>query len=462
MPAPATAPRPEVPESPAGALRKTAGPCALYSPLTLQELEEKRQMTVDDKLNDPAFFATGDYYGLFDRMRSEDPVHWTQSPDRRGYWSVFRHVDVKHVLSEPELFSSEREGVMPVIDDAMAAIAHDAMGVGENVLTIDPPRHAAFRKVMATPFLPKALADGEARTKTLIGEIFDQLPAHGEIDLVSDLAVRIPMAVICDILQLPREDWEEMLGWGKMAIGGTDPEYMQGSPAETVSRGFRLMYEYSARRSSERRGCPFADPLTMLANATVENQALTPSQIAHNGVQLMLAGFETTRNAFSGGVLALLEHPEQMALLREDPKRLRLAVEEIVRWSDPVISLMRTATADTQLGGRSIRAGERLLLWFPSANRDEAVFDQPYRFDVTRHPNLHIGFGAGPHFCLGGPLAKIEIRLAMEQLMERYDGIEITGPVQRVQSSFVGGLKHLPVRLIPQAQRSSAATAAVA
>lgn len=271
---------------------------------------------------------------------------------------------------------------------------------------------------------------------------------RGEIDLVGDLAVRIPMAVICDILALPPSDWDALLGWGKMAIGGTDPEYRQGSAAETVSHGYRLLYEYSQRKASERRGCPFSDPLTALANAELGGQPMTQSEIAHNGTQLMLAGFETTRNAFSGGVLALLRNPEQMALLREDPKRLRLGVEEFVRWSDPVISLMRAATRDTELRGRTIRAGDRLMLWFPSANRDEEVFDQPYKFDITRHPNLHIGFGGGPHFCLGGPLAKLEIRLAMEELLARYDGIEITGPVERVQSSFVGGLKHLPVRLI--------------
>lgn len=240
-----------------------------------------------------------------------------------------------------------------------------------------------------------------------------------------------------------------MLNWGKMAIGGTDPEYQQGTAAETVSHGFRLLYDYSLRRSFERRGCPFSDPLTLLVNATVYDQALTPSQVAHNAVQLMLAGFETTRNALSGGVLALLEHPAQMALLQEDPKRLRLAAEEFVRWSDPVISLMRTTTAETALGGKKIREGERVMMWFPSANRDPEVFERPYEFDITRHPNQHLGFGAGPHFCLGGPLAKLELRLTMEALLERYDGIEITGPVERVQSTFVGGLKHLPVRLKP-------------
>lgn len=407
-------------------------------------------MHVDEQLNDPAFFSTDAYYGLFDRMRREDPVHWTASPDGRGYWSIFRHADMKRMLNEPQLFSSEREGVMPVIDTAMAEIAHEAMGVGENVLTIDPPRHGEYRKVMSAPFLPKALADGESRTQQLIAEIFDALPVHGEVDLVSDLAVKIPMAVICDILDLPREDWDTLLAWGKMAIGGTDPEYMQGSAAETVLGGFRKLFDYSAGLADERRGCPLSDPLSLMANAQINGCPMSHSQVAHNGVQLMLAGFETTRNAFSGGVLALLQNPAQMALLRDDPKRLRLAVEEFVRWSDPVISLMRTATADTEIGGKRVKAGERLLMWFPSANRDEDVFDQPYTFDVTRHPNLHLGFGAGPHFCLGGPLAKIEIRLAMEELIERYSGIEITGPVERVQSSFVGGLKHLPVRLIPK------------
>jgi cytochrome P450 len=413
-------------------------------------------MHVDEQLNDPAFFAIGEHYRLFDRMRAEDPVHWTASPDGRGYWSVFRHADIKTILNDPMVFSSEREGVFPVIDDEMAAIAAEAWGVGQNVAMIDPPRHTAVRKVISTPFLPKALADGEERTARLVGEIFDQLPQHGEIDLVSDLAVRIPMAVICDILDLPTSAWDDMLTWGKQAIGGSDPEYQVGSVAETVIHGFRRLQAYAEQHSAQRRGCPFSDPLTALANASIDGEPLSQRMVTYNAVQIILAGFETTRNAFSGGVLALLEHPEQMALLREDPRRLRLATEEIVRWSDPVISLMRTPTRDTELGGTRIRENERVMLWFPSANRDAEVFERPYDFDVTRHPNLHLGFGAGPHFCLGGPLAKMEIRLALEQLLSRYDGIEITGPIERVQSTFVGGLKHLPVKLKARAASRAA------
>ena len=191
-------------------------------------------MSVDNKLNDPAFFATDEYYALFDQMRRDDPVHWTNSPDGRGYWSVFRHADLKRILNEPTTFSSEREGVMPAVDPEMVEIAKDAMGVGENVLTIDPPRHGEVRKVMSHPFMPKALAASEARVKELLGKIFDQLPEHGEIDLVGDLAVKIPMAVICDILELPEKDWDKLLSLGKMAIGGSDPEYQQHRVSKPV------------------------------------------------------------------------------------------------------------------------------------------------------------------------------------------------------------------------------------
>ena len=175
---------------------------------------------VDAKLNDASFFAGTEYYQLFDRMRVEDPVHWTESPDRRGYWSIFKHEDLKIILNAPETYSSERQGVMPAVDDAMTEIAKDAMGVGENVLTVDPPRHTEIRKMMASPFMPKALSDYEKRAKKLIGKIFDEIPDKEEIDLVTDLAVRIPMAVICDLLDLPQDDWDKLLAWGKMGIGG--------------------------------------------------------------------------------------------------------------------------------------------------------------------------------------------------------------------------------------------------
>ncbi|MGB1883574.1 MAG: cytochrome P450 [Gammaproteobacteria bacterium] len=403
--------------------------------------------TIDEKLCSPAFFAEGDYYGLFKALRQSTPVKWTVGPNGHGFWSLFWHADVKRVLNEPELFSSEREGVMPLMDDQIDEVAEEAFGVGDNILTIDPPRHAEFRQAVAQPFVPKALKAAERNTEALIHEIFDALPEDGECDLVEDLAARIPMAVICDLLQIPREDWGDMLAWGRMAVGGTDPEFQQGTVAETIRKGFRRVRGRGQELALSRRGCPYSDPLTLLANARVGDRPMTDSEVAYNAQTLLLAGFETTRNAFSGGVLALLEHPDQMQLLRDDPKKIRLAVEELVRWSDPVTSIMRVATADTRVGEQDIAAGDRVVLWLASANRDEAAFDEPDRFDVTRHPNLHVGFGAGPHFCLGGPLAKDELRVAVEQLLSRYEGIEITGPIERVQSNFIGGIKRMPMKL---------------
>jgi cytochrome P450 len=418
-------------------------------------------MTIDEQLTSHSFFADEkNFYELFRKMRRDDPMHWTMNPGGTPFWSAFRHADIKRIFEEPEIFSSERGGIMPLIGAEMDAIGAETFGLGENVLVVDPPRHTELRKVIATPFLPMALKDSEARTAQLISEIFDRLPESGECDLVSDLGAKIPMAVICDILQVPSSDWASMLKWGQMALGGNDPEYQEGTATETILKGFRSMFNYTGKLGMERRGCPFSDPMSQLANTQVAGRDLTESEVAYNGQQLLLAGFETTRNSFAGGVYALLQHPEQMAILRKDRRVIRLAVEEFVRWTNPVLSLMRTATADVEIGGKQIKAGDRVVCWTASANRDEDVFERPDEFDVTRHPNRHLGFGAGPHFCLGGPLAKIELRCAVEELLERYEGIELNGQVERVHSVFVGGLKHMPVRLRKRAKATAQEQAA--
>ena len=192
------------------------------------------------------------------------------------------------------------------------------------------------------------------------------------------------------------------------------------------------------------------DPLAIMANSKINGKPLTEQEIGRNGMLLLVAGFETTRNAFAGGVQALLEHPEQMQYLRENPKGMRLAVEEVVRWTNAACAFRRMATADTELGGKEIKKGDSVVVWFPSANRDEEVFTDPDTFDVTRHPNQHIGFAAGAHFCLGAPLAKLELALALQEVLERYDGIEVTGSVSYIPSNFVFGLESMPVRLLPK------------
>ena len=419
-------------------------------------MTESTAQTVDEKLIDPAFFGDeAQFYELFAQMRREDPVHWTSGADGIEFWSLFKHSDIKKLLNDTHLFSSEREGDMPIFNRDLEIVAAEAFGIGDSILVTDPPRHTELRKVVDPPFKPKALEELSERCGYLIKEIFDRLPENGECDVVSDIGAKIPMAVICDILKIPEKDWDTIFKWGKMTLGSGDPEYVEAgsSVLDTMLSGFRSMRTYCGDLALERRGCPFSDPITRLANAEINGRRLTDAEIAYNALVLLIAGFETTRNAFAGGVLALLQNPDQMAKLREDPKLIRLAAEEMVRWTNPVISIMRVATADTEIGAKQIKEGDRIVAWLASANRDEEAFESANKFDVTRHPNLHVGFSGGAHFCVGGPLAKMEISFALKEVLDRYDGIEIIGPVERVQANFVGGLKRLPVRLQRKASR---------
>lgn len=411
--------------------------------------------TVDERLTDPAFFADESFYDLLAQMRRDDPVHWTLGRNSARFWSLFKHADIKRVLGDAESFSSEREGMVPIMDEALREANMDAFKRGESIITTDPPRHGKLRELASAPFMPKALQDNAEHVAALIREIFDELPMDGEIDLVDDLAGKIPMVVICDILGIPRQDWGYLIKLGKMAISGSDPEYQREGAAETTAAGYRLLREYTLKLVMPRRGCPHADALSTLANGKIDGTPLSESELVEMGILLMLAGFETTRNAVAGGILALLQHPEQMNLLRQDHKLIRRAVEEIVRWTNPAITMMRVATSDAvrvaranaEISGKQIKEGDRLVLWFASANRDESVFERADQFDVTRSPNPHIGFGFGPHTCLGGPLAKLELRITLEELLKRYNGVESTGKPERSQANFVGGLKRFPVRL---------------
>ena len=299
-------------------------------------MTENTAQTVDQKLTDPAFFADEDrFYDLFAQLRRNDPVHWTVGPDGLGLWSVFKHPDVKKILNDTALFSSEREGDMPIFNSDVEIVAAEAFGIGQSILVTDPPRHTEMRKFVDPPFKPRGLEEFSERCGRLIKDIFDRLPENGECDVVSDIGAKIPMAVICDILKIPEEDWDTIFKWGKMTLGSGDPEYVEAgsSMLETALSGFRSMRAYCSMLALERRGCPFSDPLTRLANAEIDGKRLTDSEVAYNGLVLLIAGFETTRNAFAGGVLALLQNADQMTKLRENPKLIRLAAEEMVRWT---------------------------------------------------------------------------------------------------------------------------------
>jgi cytochrome P450 len=322
------------------------------------------------------------------------------------------------------------------------------LGSGEMMLMTDPPLHGAMRRAFNRLMLPRAVGRFEVPGPQLVTEILDEALSRGECDFVLDVAARLPMAFICEIMGIPRGDWSDMFKWGNMIAGNEDPEYQveSGSPVDTRMEGTVSIGKYCANASLERRGGDGEDLLSVLGNARINGRLLSDRELAHNGLLYVGAGLETTRNAISAGLLALLEHPVELDLLLNDESLLPTAVEEILRWSSPVTHFARVAMKDTELHGKQIHAGDRVVLWFPSGNRDEEVFANPYTFDIRRSPNEHIAFSRGEHFCAGAHLARLELRLMLQALLKRTKQIELTGKVERLRSNFLAGIKHMPVR----------------
>lgn len=401
---------------------------------------------LDAALSDPEFFIDHDPHPLWKELREHDPIHWTEGLGK-PFWSVTRYDDIVSVVSRPTLFSSAYLIGLPSSPE-MEQVTPEMLGAGEMMLMTDPPLHGAMRRAFNRLLLPRAVGRFEAPGPQLVREILDEATARGECDFVLDVAARMPMAFICEIMGIPRDDWAAMFRWGNMVAGNEDPEYQveSGSPLDTREEGSRNIGHYCLNAALERRGGDGEDLLSVLGNATLNGRLLTRTELAHNGLLYVGAGLETTRNAISAGLLALLEHPDQMDLLLEHPEIMPTAVEEVLRWASPVTHFVRVATADTELGSKQIRAGDRIALWFPSGNRDETAFEHPYVFNLKRKPNDHLAFSRGEHFCGGAHLARLELRLTLEALLPRLKQIQVAGKVERLRSNFLAGIKHLPVR----------------
>jgi cholest-4-en-3-one 26-monooxygenase len=401
---------------------------------------------IDEALSDPGFFIDHDPHPLWKQLRDNDPVHWTEGAGK-PFWSVTRYDDIVSVVSEPTLFSSAYLIGLPSSPE-MELVTPEQLGSGEMMLMTDPPLHGAMRRAFNRLLLPRAVGRFEAPGPQLVREILEEAMAHGECDFVVDVAARMPMAFICEIMGIAREDWPNMFKWGNMVAGNEDPEYQvdSGSALDTRQEGSRSIGHYCMDASLDRRGGSGEDLLSVLGNATINGRPLTRTELAHNGLLYVGAGLETTRNAISAGLMALLDHPAQLGLLVEHPEIMPTAVEEILRWASPVTHFARVATADVELGGKKIREGDRIALWFPSANRDEAVFQDPYTFKLKRTPNEHIAFSKGEHFCGGAHLARLELRLTLQALLPHLRQIKISGKVERLRSNFLAGIKHLPIR----------------
>ena len=401
---------------------------------------------IDRSLTDPGFFVDNDPLPLWKQLRAEDPVHWTEGLVR-PFWSITRYDDMVSVFGEPNLFSSARGLVIPSSPD-MEQLTPDMMGAGQMMIMTDPPLHNAMRRAFNRLFLPRPVGKYETPGHALVAEILDKVLERRECDFVVDVAARLPMAFICEIMGIPRKDWGDMFEWGNMAIGFEDVEYQLASASalETRQKGSVNLGSYCARLALQRRGGNGEDLLSVLGNAEVNGQKLTELQLFHNGFLYIVGGLETTRNAISGGLLALIQHPDQCTRLAGHSALMPTAIEEILRWTSPITHLGRVATLNTEIAGRHIREGDRLALWIPSANRDESVFCDPYRFDLSRNPNEHIAFGKGEHFCAGAHLARLELRLLLADLLARIEHFELSDKVERLKSNLIAGIKHMPVR----------------
>jgi cholest-4-en-3-one 26-monooxygenase len=398
----------------------------------------------DIDLTDADFFLTGDPHQAWTIMRAEDPVHWDERRPGRGYWSLTRYDDARHVYLDAKTFSIEHGQILTFNDD-------DWIGNRQMMLLLDPPRHTAMRLVISKRFTPRAVAPEEAHVREIAARVVDAVVERGECDFVTDVAARIPTAIICEMMGVPRADHDLMFELGSMAIGANDPEYqVDGDRRKTGDAAQQGMIGYFVKMMEERRRNPGPDLISALVHGELQGEKLTDLEVLFNAFLLILGGQETTRNTLSGGMLALMENPEQWERVdRADATLRRTTVEEFLRWTSPITHVMRTAARDAEIRGHKIKAGDKVVIWNASANRDEQVFPNPFKFDVGRWPNEHLAFGYGEHFCLGAQLARLELRVMIEEVTRRMRDMELAGPAQRLRSNSHAGIKHMPVRFTP-------------
>jgi len=385
------------------------------------------------------------------RLRRESPVHRFAPPGYEPFWAITKHADVVSISKRPDRFrSAGRFILLPELD-----LVAEGQSLAENpplrmLVNMDPPEHRDYRRLISAWFTPRAVRRLEARLDEITCEVFDELGAGGpefEVDFVRDVAARQPLRMITEMLGIPREDEDFVLRVTNENFGLEDPEFRREGETRDERLGFlREAAEYLQRLLADRRARPRDDLTTVLAHARLNGGPVPPFELFSLFFLVMVAGHDTTRNAISGGLLALLDHPGEFERLRRDPGLVSRAADEIVRFTSPVIHFVRTAVEDCEIRGQRIRAGDSLALFYPSANRDEEVFEDPFSFRVDREPNPHLGFGIGEHFCLGASLARLDLQVFFRHLARRVEHVELAGPVDRLHASFVGGPKRIPVR----------------
>jgi cholest-4-en-3-one 26-monooxygenase len=395
-------------------------------------------------LIDPERYARRGYpHEVWTRLRAEAPVAYFAPEGYEPFWAITKHADVLEISKQPLRFSSA-----PGITLRPAGVVFPP---SEMVVMLDPPRHGPVRRVANRRFTPRAVRSQRDDIERIAIDILDDAApggASGELDFVERIAAPFPLAVIAWVLGVPSDDWELLFRWTNEVIGKDDPEYRRPgeSPGQTSRRARGELHAYFRTLIDQRRSDPQDDLVSELIRGEVEGKPLTEEQLVAYCELLVEAGNETTRNAVSGGLLAFCEHRDEWEKLRADPELVPDAVEEMLRWSSPISHFTRTATEDYGLRGMTIGAGEQVALYYASANRDEEVFDDPFAFRVDRHPNPHLAFGFGEHFCMGAHVARVELETIFRHLLARLDSFEVSGAVERLTSIVNGSIKHLPLR----------------
>ena len=387
-------------------------------------------------------YVDGPPHAWFEWLRRNDPVHWQDMAGERGYWAVTRHADVVEVSRQPLLFSASEGGiVLEDMDGERLAMMRKML------LAMDPPQHVDYRKQVSGEFKARVIAQMEERIRTICRQIMDRAAELGDVDFVHDVCAHLPSQVIGELMGLPEADWPRIHEMSERNSGGQDPD-INPDPADRGRASVDMaMYAIGFAQSRRAAETTPEDLTSVILHADFGGEPMSDADFGAFFVQLVTAGNDTTRTMLSSGLDALLEHPDQLARLRADRTLIPSAVEEILRWANPLHYFRRTATADTFLGDTPIAAGDKVAMIYTSANRDEDVFADPHRFDITRDPNPHLSFGIAEHFCLGVHLARLEGRVFFDELLQRFGHIERTAEPARQRSNLNNSLKQLPVRL---------------
>jgi cytochrome P450 len=411
-------------------------------------------MTITDgaELLDPHYYGeNGPPHALWTTLREQAPVHRCQPAGLQPFWAITRHEDICEISKRPDDFSNA-EGIV-VLTDEQIEMRQEEGGIGDmrTIIEMDPPEHRSFRKVASHWFTPRALARMDAAIEKSAREVVDRLAGRtgeGECDFATDVAAAHPLRVLSTALGVPQDREPDILRLTNQLFAADDPELQREgvSRQEAIAALGAELYQLFQSVIDDRRANPQDDLATILATAEVDGEPMGPMETFGYFLIVFTAGHDTTKNALAGGIRALVEHPTELEKLQRDPSLIPSAVEEIVRWVSPVNYMRRRAMRDIELRGQRIREGDYLAMFYASANRDEAVFDAPFEFRVERQPNRHLGFGIGEHFCLGANFARRSQAALLRELVGRLEWVEAAGEPEQIHSSFVVGLKHLPLR----------------